>query len=635
MANEIDTAYIIGDYESQKDKVYAELKPVVLDSQMTHAHNEWTGSQAQFPYDQSEWPMLNVSSVFDQHTGPQFQTETDFTASPYQSKLCNDFDDELNFTQIENGNVKSATTVEAANVNEYDTDSQPICNQEFFKLIDQALEGEPRDLYIESLIEKSNNCEETIAMYRSILVKRARLSDKCPNGPMFTRRTTKHESASKRYASDCYAIQTFIENDDPKILTDIFARRRMSVKSEPQDTCINVEPMIGINSIRLEIAQLKAQVLELKSIVNTLKTEQNQDKSKILTLETSVSGLKLELSKVESTTNKNSKTEKTISVENPKIESLFENIKQKAKYQSTANNTSENMTNQTTTTKRDVNKDQNSPKVTTESNVLAECNKERTLPQAPKRSSYSETIQGSTDVSRKSSSENYAAICKKDKKTSDADNSTEPSNINNGNVESQKKSMQFGKRNLRLCYTSDGQPRFTRSNTPLDINMPGNQGETSNIKVHITERNNHETYKASTCNTKNQPRQFKNQAQNDHYNAPFKAKYDEQPVFESVNRRRTIRYYIGGISKDSNRAGLIDFLEYYGIKPAGVRMIETRRNSLSAKLTINSSDRHVIESEIWPKGMYCRRWQGQQKWNERFENPNSAYQNYVHSDDVD
>ena len=72
-------------------------------------------------------------------------------------------------------------------------------------------------------------------------------------------------------------------------------------------------------------------------------------------------------------------------------------------------------------------------------------------------------------------------------------------------------------------------------------------------------------------------------------------------MFESVNRRRTIRYYIGGISKDSNRAGLIDFLEYYGIKPAGVRMIETRRNSLSAKLTINSSDRHVIESEIWPK----------------------------------
>ena len=64
-------------------------------------------------------------------------------------------------------------------------------------------------------------------------------------------------------------------------------------------------------------------------------------------------------------------------------------------------------------------------------------------------------------------------------------------------------------------------------------------------------------------------------------------------------------------------------------------MIEKRRNSLSAKLTINSSDRHVIESEIWPKGMYCRRWQGQQKWNERFENPNSAYQNYVHSDDVD
>ena len=155
--------------------------------------------ELQFAYGQSEWPMLNVSSIFDQHTGhqPQLQIETNFTDSPIQRKLCNDFDGEINFTHIENGNVKSATIAEASNVNEHDTDSQPICNQEFFTHIDQALEGEPRELYIESLIEKSNNCEETIAMYRSILPRRAKLSDKCPNGPMFSRHTIKHESTPK------------------------------------------------------------------------------------------------------------------------------------------------------------------------------------------------------------------------------------------------------------------------------------------------------------------------------------------------------------------------------------------------------------------------------------------------------
>ena len=44
--------------------------------------------------------------------------------------------------------------------------SDLICNQTYFDQIYQALAGDPRDLYIEALIEKSNNCEETIAMYR-------------------------------------------------------------------------------------------------------------------------------------------------------------------------------------------------------------------------------------------------------------------------------------------------------------------------------------------------------------------------------------------------------------------------------------------------------------------------------------
>ena len=44
----------------------------------------------------------------------------------------------------------------------------------------------------------------------------------------------------------------------------------------------------------------------------------------------------------------------------------------------------------------------------------------------------------------------------------------------------------------KTCYTNGGQPRFTRSNTPLDINMADNQGETSNFKVHIIARNHHE-----------------------------------------------------------------------------------------------------------------------------------------------
>lgn len=53
------------------------------------------------------------------------------------------------------------------------SESQPDCNQEFFSKLDDTLYNLPRELYIERLVDLSNNCEETISMYRNILVKRA------------------------------------------------------------------------------------------------------------------------------------------------------------------------------------------------------------------------------------------------------------------------------------------------------------------------------------------------------------------------------------------------------------------------------------------------------------------------------
>ena len=101
------------------------------------------------------------------------------------------------------------------------SESRPICNQELFCKLDEILINLQRDLYIEQLIDQANNCEETNAMYRSILEQKARMSEKCPNAPLYRRRTTKLETSSKRYANDCYALQSFIDNDDPKALSEI------------------------------------------------------------------------------------------------------------------------------------------------------------------------------------------------------------------------------------------------------------------------------------------------------------------------------------------------------------------------------------------------------------------------------
>lgn len=87
---------------------------------------------------------------------------------------------------------------------------------------------------------------------------------------MCARRTTKLETSSKRYANDCYALQSFIDNDDPRVLSETIAKKR--IKSEPIDSNT---PVVGMNSMKIEIAELKSQVLELKGTIHEMRSEQS------------------------------------------------------------------------------------------------------------------------------------------------------------------------------------------------------------------------------------------------------------------------------------------------------------------------------------------------------------------------
>ena len=261
--------------------------------------------------------------------------ETD-AALNYNSQLFMDnneaYEDKSHLTQSElTLTDQTFASVHYENTDKEEIDSQPICNQEFYTILDHELCNKPRELSVELLIEKANNCEETIAVYRNILANRARKSEKCPMGPLYARRTTKMESSAKRYANDCFALQTFIDNKDPKVLTEVIAKRRTLIKSEPSDTCIST-PVAGTNSIRIELAELKAQILELKSTVHELKLEQAKDKQSIELLEKTVAELN---AKTVITRNEKPETQPKSTIqssnEKSKSESLFENIKRHEK----------------------------------------------------------------------------------------------------------------------------------------------------------------------------------------------------------------------------------------------------------------------------------------------------------------
>ena len=97
-------------------------------------------------------------------------------------------------------------------------------------------------------------------------------------------------------------------------------------------------------------------------------------------------------------------------------------------------------------------------------------------------------------------------------------------------------------------------------------------------------------------------------------------------VFESVRSRRTQRYYIGGISYQSNEAGILQFLESKNIYPESMKLIDTHRGSLAAKLTIYKSDCKAVESQhFWPRRIYCRKWYSVKSWTDMREGNEADY----------
>lgn len=275
-------------------KTFAELKPVRL------------------PF-QEEFYSTTQESYDDDHMTNHINQNS---CNGELQDTCEWLKDDYNLTSQERISDKVDTIDQSV------SESQPVCNQEFFSKLDDTLLNLPRELYIERLVDQSNNCEETISVYRNILVKRARLSEKCPTGPLYARRTTKLETSSKRYANDCYALQSFIDNNDPRVLSETIAKKR--IKSEPVDSNT---PVVGMSSMKIEIAELKSQVLELKGTINVMKSEQINNEASISALEKCVHDLSTNLNMTKKLLEMQTESAKSAQINNPQTPSLFENIR--------------------------------------------------------------------------------------------------------------------------------------------------------------------------------------------------------------------------------------------------------------------------------------------------------------------
>ncbi|VDI21735.1 Hypothetical predicted protein [Mytilus galloprovincialis] len=92
-----------------------------------------------------------------------------------------------------------------------------VPSQEFIAKLDDNLFNLPRDLYIPKLLEMTNDIENTITWYRSILTSRAKSVQGCPTGKLYTRKGTSRSSSTLKYAKDCYILYMFINGDSSGI----------------------------------------------------------------------------------------------------------------------------------------------------------------------------------------------------------------------------------------------------------------------------------------------------------------------------------------------------------------------------------------------------------------------------------
>ncbi|VDI27220.1 Hypothetical predicted protein [Mytilus galloprovincialis] len=150
-----------------------------------------------------------------------------------------------------------------------------IPNQDFIAMLDLELIDLPRDSYIVKLIELTNDSDDTITWYRSMLTSRAKSIQGCPLGKLITRKSTNRGSSSQKYAKDCYLLQQFISGD-PSSIDEVFRKDEPKSVSEHNAVPLNCHLIELKTTLHMTIDRLN-EVEKLgnanRTVIEKLQTE--------------------------------------------------------------------------------------------------------------------------------------------------------------------------------------------------------------------------------------------------------------------------------------------------------------------------------------------------------------------------
>lgn len=115
----------------------------------------------------------------------------------------------------------------------------------------------------------------------------------------------------------------------------------------------------------------------------------------------------------------------------------------------------------------------------------------------------------------------------------------------------------------------------------------------------------------------------------------------EDDVFTGVTYKKSSRYYISGISKESTRYGIENYIERKGVKVSHLVLFKPKYGGpfLSAKVNVSPQFADTVESShFWPDGVKCRRWLSNREWELKYfsheaEEPATRVPRIQHNDD--
>ncbi|CAG2248803.1 unnamed protein product [Mytilus edulis] len=422
----------------------------------------------------------------------------------------------------------------------------------------------------------TNDIENTITWYRSILTSRAKSVQGCPTGKLYTRKSTSRSSSTLKYAKDCYILYMFI-NGDSSGIDEVF--RKDDSKSVSDQSTV---PNCNVIELRATLQSALERISELER----LETE-------------------------------NQKTIKHMKTENNKLKTDLENVNDILSRHCVANE------------RKFIQYDANHKLFNQQTKAIGEFNfdsyttsVQRIGAEIERFNKLQASLQKQVNELKLSTQKSYA---EKVSTETPARTSNQPSLKQVNSIPN--RSNQQTKINIPVCSPVTDLPSEVNKSTNGNISPLSTPKSYTNTHLDSHKDNGLREIDKQLNTTYKIPVRLDGVTEN----IDTSPADSDENFFTGVKRKRTARYYLSGINPKSTRSGILAYLEKENVHVTYLRLFNPKHSAqrVSAKLNVVENCADYVEAHnFWPDGVQCRKWLSNYEWNHRFSNETENEQHH-------